>query len=278
MVEDRSYETRVGAWMDHARSSGIVPAWPCAGGPAEPQARTCKDSVLSGDVMEQTGKATEARDDVLATLAHDLRGPLNVIQLTLASMAVSHRVASSKDLENLQRSAQRMDRLLTDLLDMARIHAGRLLVEPQPVHVATFVDEAIQAQLPLAQSRQLQLESALPDALPEVFVDASRVQQVFANLIGNAIKFTPSGGAVTVHAERIDLNVQFSVRDTGPGIPAAELPYLFDSFWQARRTARQGTGLGLSISRAIVLAHGGRIWVDSQVGVGSTFYFTVPVH
>jgi signal transduction histidine kinase len=100
---------------------------------------------------------------------------------------------------------------------------------------------------------------------------------VLANLAGNAIKFTPAGGSVTIEAVAAGDELRFSVRDTGPGIPEAERPRLFDRYWQPTRTAAKGTGLGLYIARGIVLAHGGRIWVDSRVGAGSTFSFTLPV-
>jgi signal transduction histidine kinase len=129
----------------------------------------------------------------------------------------------------------------------------------------------------LAISKGLQLKSELPTDLYAVFVDRHRILQVFANLIGNAIKFTPSGGTITVRAEQFEEDIQFSVEDTGPGIPKEEIPHLFDRFWQARKTARLGTGLGLFIVKGIVEGHGGRIWVESELGVGSRFHFTLPM-
>jgi signal transduction histidine kinase len=109
-----------------------------------------------------------------------------------------------------------------------------------------------------------------------VFADSARIQQVLSNLVGNAVKFTPREGLVTVCAEQIDGEVRFAVIDTGSGIPAEQLPHIFGRFWQARTSDRRGIGLGLAIAKGIVEGHNGRIWVESHVGLGSTFYFTLP--
>jgi len=109
-----------------------------------------------------------------------------------------------------------------------------------------------------------------------VYADAARIQQVLSNLVGNAVKFTPRNGRVTVCAERIDGEVRFGVIDTGPGIPPEQVPHIFGRFWQAQTSDRRGIGLGLAIAKGIVEAHNGRIWVESHVGLGSTFYFTLP--
>lgn len=228
--------------------------------------------------VDRGRRAVQDRDELLASVSHDLKSPLSVILMTVERMTSGVRADSTTpDLANIQRSALRMDRLVRDLLDSARLQAGRLPIEPLPVAPGTLVDEAIAAMLPLARAKGVQLESLLGGDVPEVQADASRVQQVLANLIGNAIKFSLAGGDIVVRADRVGRYVRFAVRDIGSGIPAAELPHLFDRFWQAKRTVRHGTGLGLSIARGIVLAHGGRVWVQSRIGVGSTFYFTLPV-
>jgi signal transduction histidine kinase len=230
------------------------------------------------DALVEGRAAAQARDDLLATVSHDLKTPLNVILMTLGSMAGSPREQrAAKDLENLQRSAQRMDRLIRDLLDSARLEAGGLPMELELVSAARLAEEAFAALLPLAQNKGVQLKSTLVGEMPEVRADTSRIQQVLSNLISNAIKFTPAGGEVVLRAERSGRQVRFAVRDTGPGIAQSELTHLFERFWQAQSTAHLGTGLGLSIARGIVLAHGGRLWVESRLGVGSTFYFTLPV-
>jgi signal transduction histidine kinase len=169
-----------------------------------------------------------------------------------------------------------MNRIIQDLLDTASIEAGKLSLERRPLDVTTFVENMIDTMRPLTATTSLHLKSELPHNLPAIFADSGRLQQVFANLLSNAIKFTPAGGTITVRAVAAEDVVQFSVADTGSGIPQEDIPHLFDRFWQAPRTARHGTGLGLSIVRGIVLTHGGRLWVDSQVGAGSTFSFTLP--
>lgn len=228
--------------------------------------------------LERGLRAARERDELLAAVSHDLKSPLNVILLTVANLSsLSSTDGWAKELEQILRAAQRMDRLVRDLLDSARLEAGRLPFEAMSVDPAVLVEEAVAAQLPLARARSLQLEALVVGDLPKVGADASRIQQVLENLIGNAIKFSPPGGDIVVAAERMGLSVRFAVRDIGAGIPAAELPHVFERFWQPERTSRQGTGLGLAIARGIVTAHGGRIWVHSRVGMGSTFYFTLPI-
>jgi signal transduction histidine kinase len=128
----------------------------------------------------------------------------------------------------------------------------------------------------LAASNRLQLKSDVAPDLPPVLVDRHRILQVLNNLIGNAIKFTPPGGAVTVRVQQTEDDIQFCIEDTGSGIAPDEIPHIFDRFWQARKTARLGTGLGLFLVKGIVEAHGGRVWVESTLGEGSKFFFTLP--
>ncbi|MGA9526155.1 MAG: ATP-binding protein, partial [Myxococcaceae bacterium] len=167
--------------------------------------------------------------------------------------------------------------MLADLLETASIEGGSLSVEPKRLELGLLVVEALEALQPLAASKSQHLESDLPAALPAVLADSSRIHQVLANLLGNAIKFTPEGGAIAVRATSSGGLVTISITDTGPGIAEDELPHIFDRFWQARRTAKLGSGLGLFIVKGIVEAHGGTIWVESKVGAGSTFHFTLPV-
>jgi signal transduction histidine kinase len=122
------------------------------------------------------------------------------------------------------------------------------------------------------------LEDIVPDDLPPCYVDPARIQQVLSNLVGNAIKFTPKGGCVTIRAQReSEKEVRVAVSDTGPGIPPDQIPHIFGRFWQGKRTDRRGVGLGLAIVKGIVEAHEGRVWVESRLGVGSDFIFTVPI-
>jgi signal transduction histidine kinase len=231
-------------------------------------------------LYEQAQRATRARDDLMAIVSHDLQNPLSAILIGIASISQDSSGGDPtrfrKRLERMERGAQRMSRLIQDLLDTASIESGRLSVAATPLEVAPQIVEALEVMQPSARSKSLRLEGELPAELPAVCADSARFQQVFVNLLSNAIKFTPAGGTISVGAEASEGAVTFSVRDTGPGIPEEDVSRLFDRFWQARHTARLGTGLGLFIVKGIVETHGGRIWVESKLGVGSTFFFTLP--
>jgi signal transduction histidine kinase len=143
--------------------------------------------------------------------------------------------------------------------------------------VQRVIQEAVDAQKPLVSAGGLELQIDVANELPLISVDHDRILQVIDNLVGNSIKFTASGGRITLGAAHRNGEVLFWVKDTGSGIPAEHLPHVFDRFWQARRGAHHGAGLGLSIVHGIVEAHGGHVWVKSEGGQGTTFYFTVPV-
>jgi len=185
--------------------------------------------------------------------------------------------------EIIQRSADWMQRIIRDLLDVTSIEAGRLALDRRPLGPEAVLDAAQELMTVQAEDAGIDLVFGADDALPQIEADHERVVQVLLNLIGNAVKFTPPGGRVTVRAERESGNgagaephVRFSVTDTGPGIPAEHLSHIFDRFWQMRSQGRAGAGLGLTIAKGIVEAHGGTIGVTSTVGVGTTFSFTVP--
>jgi PAS domain S-box-containing protein len=224
-------------------------------------------------------RAIKARDDVLGIVAHDLRNPLSTIlmQVHLLRRQGPQLERRSQDSgEAIQRAATRMDRLIQDLLDASRIEAGGLAVERRWVNVAEVASEAVRVQQPLASSVSLEIRLDVERDLPDVWADRDRLLQVFENLIGNAIKFTPPGGSITVRAARHGTDVLFEVRDTGPGIDIGDQPHVFDRFWQGRTKKRAGAGLGLPIVKGIVEAHAGRVWVEGALGQGSTFRFTVP--
>ncbi|NUP13188.1 MAG: PAS domain S-box protein [Polyangiaceae bacterium] len=224
-------------------------------------------------------RAVLARDEVLGIVAHDLRNPLNSIVLQsemLRKRAPQPDRRSQKPAELIRRSAMRMERLIQDLLDIVRLEAGTFSVNRTPLSSYAIVMEAVEAQRPVAAACGRELVLDVPALLPQIVGDHDRLLQVFDNLIGNAMKFTTSGGRITVGATARNGDVLFWVSDTGAGIPAESIPHLFDRFWQARPTDRRGAGLGLPIVRAIVEAHGGRVWVESALGSGSTFYFALP--
>jgi len=189
---------------------------------------------------------------------------------------MDRRITSRRQLEVIQRAAHRANRLISDLLDVAKIQAGGMAVEPAPIDVPSLVQEAVDAATPLASAKQLHVDRVISTEFRQVCADRDRVLQVFGNLLGNAIKFTPSGGQITITADAEETQAHFCVSDTGPGIPPEHVPHVFDRYWQAKSTAKLGTGLGLSIAKGIVEAHRGRIWVESEPGKGASFNFTLP--
>jgi CheY-like chemotaxis protein/anti-sigma regulatory factor (Ser/Thr protein kinase) len=178
--------------------------------------------------------------------------------------------------ERIIRAAQRAEHLIRDLLDISAIEGGHFSIEKQNIDTAHTILAAIESQQGLAASASVILASDLSPELPWVEADEERVLEVLENLVGNAVKFTEAGGTVTVGASYRPDELLVWVKDNGPGIAGDLLPHLFDRFWQASKRDRRGTGLGLTICRAIVEAHGGRIWAESKLGEGTTVFFTVP--
>jgi signal transduction histidine kinase len=257
-------------------------------------AQMCSVALQNARLYKSAQDATRARDDLVAIVSHDLRNPVHTIHMAASFLLetappTDRRLTSRRQLEVIQRAATRANRLIQDLLDVARIQAGGLVVDTNPVNAASLVQEAIDSATPLAGAAGLQLRRAVEETAPDVLCDRDRILQVLANLIGNAIKFTPRGGDIAVGARQHSAAVEtpesvapfnearFWIQDTGPGIPAENIPHVFDRYWQARSTAKLGTGLGLSIAKGIVEAHGGRIWVESELGKGACFAFTLPI-
>ena len=225
-------------------------------------------------------RATRMRDDVLGIVAHDLRSPLSTILLQTNLLQRQQKAEpdarSDKPLETIERVARRMNRLIQDLLEVTQIDAGKLSIERARVPSAPLIQDTLVSQRLRASSVSLDLRSEVSDELPDIWADRDRLMQVFENLVGNALKFTESGGSVTIGSKSGNGEVLFSVADTGAGITPEQVPHLFDRFWQSGKADRRGAGLGLAIVKGIVEAHGGRIWVESTLGAGSTFSFTIP--
>lgn len=230
-------------------------------------------------VEAELRKAIQARDEVVAVVSHDLKNPVGTIYAAadLLRSGILPPEAREEHLAIVIRAAERMDRLIQDLLDVARIEAGGLSVDPRPVAVDAILEEARAMAEPVASERDLRLRSRVEGDLPPVLADRDRLLQVFSNLVGNALKFTPSGGCVTLGARAEDGAVAFSVADTGRGFDAEARDHLFDRFWQVDRQDRDGAGLGLAIVKGILDAHGSPIHVESEPGEGATFSFTLPV-
>lgn len=229
--------------------------------------------------VTEAKQAIRTRDEVLAMVAHDLRNPLNLVLSGASILLETGTELEPKEREQLQvihRAAGQMNRLIQDLLEVSSVEAGQIAIETRPQSPALLVREACELFQHTAAERSIALVCESGADLGEVQADHDRILQVFSNLIGNALKFTPQGGRVVIRAEPEQAAVRFSVADTGPGIPEADLPHIFDRFWQAERSRKGGAGLGLAIARGIVTAHGGEIWAEGTVGRGSTFSFTLP--
>ncbi len=222
-------------------------------------------------------QAVRARDEVVAVVSHDLRNPLATISAAseLLQKLDVPRERQREHLEAIGRSAERMGRLIDDLLDVAAIEAGGMAVNMDPVPAETLLDDALQMARPLVRDRAVELKCDADGQLPPVDADRDRILQVFSNLVGNAVRFTPEGGCITLSARRENGEVVWGVEDTGPGIPAEDQEHLFDRFWKVDRSDREGAGLGLAIVKGIVEAHGGSVWVESTPGEGARFHFTL---
>ncbi len=219
------------------------------------------------------------RRDFVANVSHELRTPLATLKAlveTLREGALGDPHAARRFLEQVEGEVERLDRLVGELLELARIESGRAPLQMARVAVADVVGPPVEGLRPLAQRKELSLTVHLPPDLPPILADVEGMRRVVANLVHNAIQFTPSG-EVTVRAERVGDEVVISVRDTGVGISPEDLPRVFERFYKARGSRSGGAGLGLAIAKHIVLAHGGRIWAESTPGRGSTFHVALPV-
>jgi signal transduction histidine kinase len=176
----------------------------------------------------------------------------------------------------ISQAAEQMDALIRDLLDVNRLDAGKLVIASAPVDPSVLLADSLQTLRPLVEEKGISLDLQIEPALPKVMADRERIQQALSNLVGNAIKFSATGSKIVVVPRREADEVVISVIDNGKGIPAEQLPLVFDRYWQSSRTDRQGAGLGLAIAKGIVEAHGGRIWIESTPGEGTTASFTLP--
>ncbi len=232
-------------------------------------------------LYEEAQKAIHARQDILSIVCHDLRNPLSTITLGTSTLIDSSpqpdRRQARRQLEVMRRGARQMERMITDLLDVSSIESGRLSIDLGEHSLNKLINDAFEMLLPLAREKKLLLRLQVPSREASVMCDRERVLQVFGNLGGNAIKFTPEGASITIGAQVHGRVARFAVEDTGPGISEQVLRNLFHRYWQARETAKQGRGLGLFISKGIVEAQGGRIWVQSHPTQGSSFFFTLPL-
>jgi signal transduction histidine kinase len=238
------------------------------------------DAAQKARAEAETSRRT--RENLLAVVSHDLRNPLSAIATTASILTkgeAGHEPPGrlARYGTNILRAAQRMDRLIIDLLDLAKIESGRLRIDPHEHGMAGIIKDSVEMLAPVASGKGLVLKAEVPAPDVRIHCDRERILQVLSNLLGNALKFTEEGGTIVVSARRGegDGDARFAVADTGCGVSPEQIPHIFDRYWQAK-SARNGIGLGLSIAKGIVEAHGGRIWVESKVGEGTIFFFTLP--
>ena len=223
-------------------------------------------------------RSKRVRDEVLAVVAHDLRNPVHTI---LGAVGVVETIADLKDrdrhLRMIQRAARRMERLISDLLDVASIESGTLSLVKGPVDLTLVVSEVIDLFENQAREHRINVTSEIDPDLPPISGDHDRLLQVLSNVLGNAIKFGRGDGKVHIQVSRADDEVVVSISDTGIGIGPDDLPHVFDRFWRVGGGSTKGAGLGLSIACGIVEAHGGKMWAESELGVGTTMTFLLPL-
>ena len=247
---------------------------------AEKFARSAATALENARLYDAVRQANRARDEVLGIVSHDLRNPISAITMcarVLEENPPADEAARRGLLATIRESTDSVNRLLEDLLDVANIERGQFSLDVSSQEPSQLALQALHMFEVEAIERGIALEARLPTNLPLAAADGARVVQVLGNLVRNAIKFTPRGGRVVMAIEPRDGALVFSVADTGAGISAADQTKVFDRYWQATNGARaRSAGLGLSIAKGIVEAHGGRLWVKSELGAGSTFAFTVP--
>jgi two-component system phosphate regulon sensor histidine kinase PhoR len=221
------------------------------------------------------------RRDFVSNISHELRTPLASLKAlteTLQESALDDPPAARRFLQRMETEVDSLSLMVSELLELSRIESGRVPLQVQPINPVDMLYKSVERLHLQAQRAGLTMSVDCCNNLPNILGDQNRLEQVLVNLLHNAIKFTPVGGEIHVLAEQTDGEIQFSVRDTGVGIPAEDLPRIFERFYKADRARSSGgTGLGLAISRHLVEAHGGKIWAESQEGIGSTFYFSIPL-
>ena len=221
-----------------------------------------------------------AREEILASVSHDLGNPIAAASagatLLLRRGEMIGDESICRQAELVHRSLERMYKLVTDLLHVSQIEGGRLPIDRSQHEPSDILRQAQEMLTPLAARKSQELACLVPAESAPVVCDRDRIFQVLSNLVGNAFKFTNDGGRVLMTASILPDVVEFRVEDTGPGIAYADLPHIFDRYWQAAGRTRHGLGLGLAIAQGIVQAHGGRIWADSAPGRGADFHFTLP--
>ena len=240
-------------------------------------------AVAFNRMCERLGELERMKADFFSSMSHELRTPLTSIKegtgLLLDGVGGETTDKQRRLLTILAEESNRLIGVVNSLLDLSKLEAGMLNYEFETVNLDPLIRRAVTEIAPLVEAKQIILETAIDTPLPPARLDPERMLQVLRNLLGNAVKFTPKGGQVTVTARPVDGKLQVSVQDSGPGIPAESLTAIFEKFHQGnhkRAHTRPGTGLGLAIAKNIITSHGGEIWAESQLGQGSKFFFALP--
>jgi PAS domain S-box-containing protein len=247
---------------------------------AEDLARLAALALDNARLHDTVRASLRARDEMVGVVSHDLRNPVAAVKMlsrTLLRAPENGSAQARESIELISQAAEQMDSLIRDLLDVNRLDAGKLAISPVSVDPSTLLTDSLQTLRPLVDEKGISLDLQIEAALPKVMADPERIQQALSNLVGNAIKFSAAGSKIAVVARRDSEGVIISVVDNGKGITPEHLPRVFDRYWQSLRTDREGAGLGLAIAKGIVETHGGRIWIESTPGEGTTASFSLPL-
>jgi signal transduction histidine kinase len=240
------------------------------------------------EMGEKLEELDQMKRDFVSSVTHELRSPLGAIETYINKMLDGGFEGFTKtgleDLTIMKNNAIRLSRFINDLLDVAKMEATRMEIEPTSLKISSVVQDVVTLFKLKAEEKNINLEAKIPSELPEAFADSERIRQVLINLVSNSLKFTPGGGSVNITAETMKETpgyIQIRVSDTGMGIPPEDLDKIFDKFQQIKEAREKvegakGTGLGLFIVKNIVELHGGKVWVRSELGKGTTFIFTLP--
>ncbi|MEX2110277.1 MAG: PAS domain-containing sensor histidine kinase [Gemmatimonadaceae bacterium] len=247
---------------------------------AEDLARLTALALDNARLHDTVRASLRARDEMVGVVSHDLRNPVAAVKMLSRALLRAPQVdgtSAQESIELIAQAAAHMDVLIRDLLDVNRLDTGKLVISAVAVEPSVMLTDSLQTLRPLVEEKNIGLDVQIESRLPKVMADPERIQQTLSNLVGNAIKFSPAGSKIVVLARKHAEEIIISVIDKGRGIATEHLPRVFDRYWQSSRTDRQGAGLGLTISKGIVEAHGGRIWLESVPGQGTTASFTLPL-
>jgi histidine kinase len=233
-------------------------------------------------MAEKLDQTESMRRQLIGDVSHELRTPLTAIKGSMEGLIDGVLPANDETFQQIHAEADRLNRLVNDLQELSRVEAHAYEFDFRQLDISSLVQTVTKRLMPQAQAKRISLDFELAPKLPPLLADEDRTIQVLTNLTGNALQYTPENGRVTITAIQVDNEIQFSIHDTGVGIPTEHLPHIFDRFYRVdksrSRQAGGGSGIGLTIARALVEAHDGKIWVESQgKGHGSTFYFTLRV-